>query len=163
MKLKFIAATLLAAASFGASAADQTVTLTVDKLKSFSSIDTVLDGGDDLISFDGLGAGKYNLVVTLSSQNITWDQTATLLSGTTSVVGEFSGKKLQFADFDYSGKGPFSLLLAGVATNSLKAYGYSADVTVTALPVPEPETYGMLLGGLALLGAVARRKAKKAA
>ncbi|MNN69241.1 PEP-CTERM motif protein [compost metagenome] len=34
--------------------------------------------------------------------------------------------------------------------------------TVSALPVPEPETYGMLLGGLALVGAVARRRAKKA-
>jgi len=35
--------------------------------------------------------------------------------------------------------------------------------SVSALPVPEPETYGMLLGGLALVGAVARRRAKKAA
>lgn len=35
---------------------------------------------------------------------------------------------------------------------------------VSALPVPEPETYGMMLGGLALVGVVAaRRKAKQAA
>jgi hypothetical protein len=37
---------------------------------------------------------------------------------------------------------------------------YASDITVTAA-VPEPETYGMLLAGMALLGAVARRKAKK--
>jgi hypothetical protein len=30
--------------------------------------------------------------------------------------------------------------------------------TVSALPVPEPTTYGMMLGGLALVGFVARRK-----
>jgi hypothetical protein len=29
---------------------------------------------------------------------------------------------------------------------------------VTVFPVPEPETYAMMLGGLALLGAIARRK-----
>lgn len=42
----------------------------------------------------------------------------------------------------------------------LKNTSYTA--TVSALPVPEPETYAMLLGGLALVGAVARRKAKAA-
>lgn len=41
---------------------------------------------------------------------------------------------------------------------------YSGVLTVLAVtPVPEPETYGMMLGGLALLGAVARRKAAKKA
>jgi len=37
---------------------------------------------------------------------------------------------------------------------------YASNLTVTAA-VPEPETYGMLLSGLALLGMAARRKAKK--
>lgn len=36
---------------------------------------------------------------------------------------------------------------------------YIASTTVT--PVPEPETYGMMLGGLALLGVVARRRRAK--
>ncbi len=39
---------------------------------------------------------------------------------------------------------------------------YSGTLNVTSA-VPEPETYGMLLGGLALVGAVARRRAKKVA
>ena len=35
---------------------------------------------------------------------------------------------------------------------------YDGAVNLTAAPVPEPETYGMLLGGLAVLGLVARRR-----
>jgi hypothetical protein len=56
--------------------------------------------------------------------------------------------------------GQYSVNITGVTGLSGAQYG----ATVSALPaaaVPEPATYGMMLGGLALLGAVARRKAKK--
>ncbi|NRR32163.1 PEP-CTERM sorting domain-containing protein [Oxalobacteraceae bacterium] len=36
---------------------------------------------------------------------------------------------------------------------------YNSSVTVS--PVPEPATYGMMLGGLALVGAIAARRSKK--
>ncbi len=36
--------------------------------------------------------------------------------------------------------------------------GYQTFTDATLAPVPEPETYAMLLGGLAMLGAVARRR-----
>lgn len=40
---------------------------------------------------------------------------------------------------------------------------YGSDLTVSIAAVPEPETYGMMAAGLALMGLVARRKkAKKA-
>ncbi|RZT09375.1 PEP-CTERM protein-sorting domain-containing protein [Duganella sp. CF402] len=43
-----------------------------------------------------------------------------------------------------------------IASSSYSAYG---KVTYTyALPVPEPETYAMLLAGLGLVGAIARRR-----
>jgi hypothetical protein len=43
---------------------------------------------------------------------------------------------------------------------NLPSYNELSNVSLTdnAAPVPEPETYGMLLGGLGLLGVVARRK-----
>lgn len=52
----------------------------------------------------------------------------------------------------------------GVESNFMTTVGGYGKVTYTytAAPVPEPETYGMLLAGLALLGVVAKRKARKA-
>ncbi|GJJ04923.1 hypothetical protein RugamoR64_54610 [Duganella rhizosphaerae] len=160
MKLKsFVAGALLAAASVSAFAADQIVTLDLTDVVSFTATSPILQGGDDVITFGGVTAGhKYDISVTISSQNITWNQALTKLNG---VTGTYSGGKLQFIDVEYTGLAPFALTLVGGVTNASKAYGYSGDVSVTA--VPEPETYGMLLGGLALMGVVARRKAKKAA
>lgn len=39
---------------------------------------------------------------------------------------------------------------------------WNGTITYSATAVPEPETYGMLLGGLALMGLVARRRQNKA-
>lgn len=56
--------------------------------------------------------------------------------------------------------GSYVLAVAGTVTGSLSG-NYNGTLNVS--PVPEPETYGMMLAGLALVGVVARRKAKKAA
>ncbi len=48
-----------------------------------------------------------------------------------------------------------TLSFSGFAGN--KAYGAAID-NITVSSVPEPETYGMLLAGLGLLGMIARRK-----
>lgn len=53
-------------------------------------------------------------------------------------------------------------LITQFATSAGGAVKVSYDYTV-ATPVPEPETYAMLLGGLGLLGLVRRRAAKKQA
>jgi hypothetical protein len=54
--------------------------------------------------------------------------------------------------------GSYKLEVWGTVTGSTSG-NYNGTLNVS--PVPEPETYGMLLGGLALMGVVARRKAKK--
>lgn len=72
-----------------------------------------------------------------------------LFTGTGYVSSPFSVKAVSSGT---SGSG----LLNDFAT---QANGYGKVVyTFTAAPVPEPETYAMLLGGLALIGAIARRR-----
>lgn len=75
-----------------------------------------------------------------------------LFTGNGSVATLFAAKAFTQANGD------------GVEATFLTTVGGYGKVTYTynALPVPEPETYGMMLAGLALLGVVAKRKARKA-
>ena len=50
----------------------------------------------------------------------------------------------------------------GVSGWGTKSFTSGVDIPVAAVPVPEPETYVMLLGGLGCLGFVARRRTKSA-
>jgi hypothetical protein len=56
--------------------------------------------------------------------------------------------------------GSYVLEIAGKVTGTTRG---NYEGTLNISPVPEPETYGMMLMGLAMVGVVARRKAKKAA
>jgi hypothetical protein len=162
MKFKLFVASLLAAASFNALAADQYVSLSMDPDAGnhFSGVKSPTDGllsdGSDVITFGGLTAGLYNITVTISGQNVVFDAGLSNLNGTTGTYA--ADGKFRFFGVDHTGDAPFTLNLFGTAYSGAK---YSGDVSVSA--VPEPETYGMLLAGLGLVGFAARRKAKKAA
>lgn len=160
MNLKsFAAGAVLAAASFSAFAGDQSVAVVADgESYNWTSVvgDGILSGGHDLISFTGLSAGVYNIVVTVSGQKLTFTGISNLAGTPADVL--INTSKLHYAGFDVTGSPSFVLDLAGTA-----AAGASYTGTVSVTAVPEPTTYAMLLGGLGLVGAIARRKAKKAA
>lgn len=58
--------------------------------------------------------------------------------------------------------GAYTLVIGGTSTNEAAYTGIIAltEVPRTLPPVPEPETYAMLLAGLGMLGFIARRRQK---
>ena len=155
MQLKLIASAVLAFASGVAFAGDQSVAFT-GNAASFSSLaapGTALDGGTDTITFTGLAAGAYDYVLTYSEQ---WAMTTgAMLNGTPAIAATSPTGSVFFGFIEASGSTPFVLTLTGVPLAG-KNTVYSGELTVTA--VPEPETYAMMLAGLAALGFLARRR-----
>lgn len=85
--------------------------------------------------FDLYAANKTTLLATGNVQNFT--------------------PKLAYGGLETSGsKGNYYLFIKGISTGT---GGYNGSVALTS-PVPEPETYGMMLAGLGLMGFVARRR-----
>lgn len=160
MKLKFAFAALLAASSFSAMAADQTVTISTGAATNFYGITTptegLLDGGSDTISFVGLDEGTYSVKLSFSSLDASI--TSATLNG---VTGFLHTDSISFGSFKYTSLSPFTLVLNGTLDAGATAAAYSGQINVTA--VPEPETYAMMLGGLGLVGFMARRRKSKAA
>ncbi len=157
MKMKTLATSILLACAVGSALADdQTVTFS-GNVASFDSVGTVLAGGNDVISFDGLASGIYDFTMTLSGQYLT-------LSGVSlnGVEGMFSNYgKWNFAGVDGTSTTPLVLTLTGVTIPSTKGVPiYSGELSVAA--VPEPETYAMFLAGLGALGFMARRRRMQA-
>ncbi|WP_394781739.1 FxDxF family PEP-CTERM protein, partial [Undibacterium sp.] len=156
---KLYVAILMAAASFTASASDQDVTITNGHTATFSATSNLFStNGSDTINFYGLAAGQYEVL--LSYSGVLTKITAASLNGFD--PEEIStGKRSSSGFFDISAGSPFVLKLWGSVTGDPTLALYGGNISVKA--VPEPETYGMLLGGLAMLGMVSRRKAKKSA
>lgn len=112
----------------------------------------------DVYNLKGLGAGTYDFSGTLSGSYVSF--TSVTLNGQAWAVtpaGQFS-----FASIEYSGSGPFQLIVDGTKLSSSKGFKseYGGSILVSA--VPEPETYAMLLAGLGVMGAIARRRKQAA-
>ncbi|WP_220459806.1 FxDxF family PEP-CTERM protein [Rugamonas fusca] len=164
-----VAAVLFASAGFiaqGASAA--TATFDADGFADFHS-DAFAAGTTTFhqtVTFTGLAAGQYNIEASISGTRLFFSPNnatgGVWLDGHSFVLSEGTQTgKLKSGNLVYTGGAPLTMDVWGKIDGSYKQAYFNGSVSVTA--VPEPETYGMLLGGLALMGVVARRKAKKSA
>jgi hypothetical protein len=78
-----------------------------------------------------------------------------LFSGSTPLGAAAFNTPLSFTNL---AAGSYSIGWAGVKTGSL---GGAVGVAGFAVPVPEPETYAMLLAGLGMMGLIARRRSRQ--
>ncbi|MHA4868025.1 FxDxF family PEP-CTERM protein [Duganella sp. PWIR1] len=167
-KLNAVAlAFLLASSSLALAAAPPqgpgVVTLTNTSGNSWTAaIGDVVDGGNfiDVFTFSPLtSAGAYAAVRLVSTSfdgadgitftSVDLNGTLLTLSGTTEGDTVTSWAKLL--------KTPVSgLLTLTVKGNSMAGGSYGGNITVTM--VPEPATYGMMIGGLGILAMFARRR-----
>ncbi|TWI65131.1 putative secreted protein with PEP-CTERM sorting signal [Pseudoduganella lurida] len=106
--------------------------------------DTYLDANITSNSVDLTGFGLYNAL-----------NGGLLLGGTQSVS---RGVEKYTLTLDSLGAGSYYFLASGTILKSGASFAGNGVFEVAALPVPEPTTYAMLLGGMAILGAAARRQ-----
>jgi PKD repeat protein len=154
---KHLLAATLALSSLGAMAADQSVSFT-GSTASFGSTAPLLLDGDDDVSFTGLAAGNYNVTLTLSSQFIS-TSSVTLNGISVPTLGSFFGV-FNFYGLQTAASFPFTLSIAGTALSPAANYAgtLSAELIPVSNPVPEPETYAMLLAGLGAMAFMRRRR-----
>ena len=170
MKLKLIAAGILAAASFSASATDHLLGI-LDP----SGSDTLSEKSDKFANAGTtIGDSWFFQLLTPSATSFGSLQTFSVEAG---AITNFAGSLFGVGTNTYYGAltnvaggsnqslswaGPLAAGIYRVDISGVTAVDRSQYIsTVAALPVPEPETYAMMLAGLALVGAVTRRRIRK--
>jgi hypothetical protein len=185
MKLKFAVAVVALSSIFNAANAATTyIDVVLNETSALSGTYTNFFGNSNVLTgaFDNTFKFIFNPILSgdgkvtnLSVSSISFDPTISglnfssaalnginILTGTVPLGGGSASIVGITEPFNFSG--PLSLHVMG---NALDNSSYGGGITVLASastpplsPVPEPETYAMMLAGLGLLGFAARRKAK---
>jgi hypothetical protein len=172
-----VAIAVLAGASIGANAAEQSLgTVSLTEPTAFTGVITGASGTtiNDIFTFDlGLGNTQsgysvVNLPVSVGGASFnTALATLTLVSNVDGIVGNSDDTILKSVVIPSPGNNPDHLSLQWNAPITDHAYlnvtgitnGGAGGVYAGAIAaIPEPETYAMLLAGLGLMGAVVRRR-----
>lgn len=162
MNIKSFAAAVLAAASSSAFAVGPGPLGAIDNTPI--SLSNIVPMGifQDVYSFTlvnpGLLTGNVGAVI-LDDYNIL-GLTVTLLDSSFAVVGADSSPSTGFT-FSDLGAGTYHFNVLGFATGAAGG-SYAGGFVAETSPVPEPEAYALMLAGLGLVGALARRRNSRA-
>lgn len=115
------------------------------------------------ITVSGLGklfgsqSGNLTLdVFSSSGQNLTGLLSSSVVTG---------NQKVTFSDKDFAlnlaPSTTYKIVVSGVSLENNASYGIRGTFIQSITPVPEPETYSMLLAGLGVIGGIALRRARK--
>lgn len=165
---------IAALASFAVNAGATTVTLGAGS----STLPMVVPAGgllgpsvsfNDIFNFTLAGPGKISYQVTEKEVVFGYpDPSSSLgfsvaqiydISDTSFTYGLYNASNALVTDLDNLTSGAYYLKVSGTTTG-LFGGQYTLKTTITALPVPEPETNLMMLLGLAALGTITYRKKK---
>jgi hypothetical protein len=182
-----VAIAMLAGASVVANAATQdvgTVKLDIPTTFQGSILGNSSTSLNDVISFHtaanvaGAGVSVMDFPLTLPSGTLGLSLATVSLSsaGADGIIGDSDDKMLKASVFSdvgntnghisFSVSEPLSastlyyVNVTGVTSGSLGG-AYSGAIQLNSAPIPEPETYAMLLAGLGLMGAVVRRRSTR--
>jgi hypothetical protein len=186
IKLKAFLAPLVIAAGFFASVSANAAD--INSFEALSFIDGTADFGnaftsaqrgqtfEDQLSFTTVGINDLSsAVISISSMRGRRDLDITgfslfadngsggsfIAAGTQSSTGTLDIWEISVANLTSLPISNYWLQINGTVVGYGGSYGGNANLVVSA--VPEPETYAMMLAGLGLLGAVARRRKAKQA
>jgi len=87
---------------------------------------------------------------------------AATLTATSAVAPKVTTSPFLTSTFASLASGTYQLNISGTA-GSWFGGAYGVALSAVAQPVPEPESYAMLLAGLGLMGTIARRRSKNSA
>lgn len=161
MKLhSIVLAAALATTAGAASAANYVIDLKGGPVTWSSDIDVFAQAGafSDTFTFTNYTAAAGSATVGLinvSNLVTDIDFTSVTLNGVNALIDNGFVSTANLGNVAVSG--PLTLVVNGFVTADADTrVGYGGSLSVTA--VPEPATYGMLLGGMAVLGFAARRR-----
>lgn len=114
---------------------------------------------NDFITFsipgDSSGNGGSN-VISLGGGGVTFTAFNLYESANLIATGIMEGSNWLLSFAGGATPGSYTLNIAGFKLNPLASASYAGNISIS--PVPEPETYAMLLAGLGLLGFSIRRR-----
>jgi len=146
---------------FGGFAVDGSPSKNVDGLAAFETLPNpvsyVVNSGLIFNNVTAGGSGAANLI-TFKKFNIGFTEYAQIVFGTTDTLLTNSTDRIEV-----SGQITGSFVL-NVSFDTFNAGSWSSTgQNLQIAPIPEPSTYGLILGGLALAGTAVRRRMKKQA